>query len=238
MTVSCTYNGETYSDTVEITVESNQDVPSVTVKEAIDATVGETVSVKGIVGPSLVNQVGFYLIDETGIIAVRCTADVMATLRVGYEVVITGTRYTATKGGTNYFGQSCINDATIVANYYGEHEYCDDFFVQGTTIADFRNLDATVDYSTTVFVLKAYVEVQETTYYSSIKLSDGNGTTITLYSSSAKQYKFLQKYAGKEVTVEIAACNWNDKNFWAGCVLSVILEDGSKVVNELNFTND
>ena len=38
------------------------------------------------------------------------------------------------------------------------------------------------------------------------------------------------------ITIEVAACNWNDKNYYTGCVLAVITEDG-KILNELNFSN-
>ena len=58
---------------------------------------------------------------------------------------------------------------------------------------------------------------------------------VTLYCSSANQYKWLQAYAGQEITLEVAACNWNDKSFYAGCVLAVVNADGTKTINELNF---
>ena len=92
-----------------------------------------------------------------------------------------------------------------------------------------------VDYTTTVFVLKATVTVEEAAYYSNIYLTDANGTQLRLYCSSANQYNWLKAFAGQEVTVEVAACNWNDKNYYTGCVLSVVTEDG-KVCNELNFS--
>ena len=62
----------------------------------------------------------------------------------------------------------------------------------------------------------------------------GNKTTFGLYCSSAAQYSWLKAFAGEEVTMEITACNWNDKNYWRGCVLAVYTEDG-KVMNTLNF---
>lgn len=68
-------------------------------------------------------------------------------------------------------------------------------------------------------------------------ITDESGNKVTLYCSSGKQYGFLKQFAGQEVTMELAACNWNNKTFWAGCVLSVITEDG-KVVNSLNFDNN
>ncbi|MBQ4111974.1 MAG: hypothetical protein IJD38_04165, partial [Clostridia bacterium] len=127
--------------------------------------------------------------------------------------------------------------ATVIANYYGQHAYDDSLFVTDKTLADFHNLDVTVDYSTTVFVVKATVNFQETAYYTNCNLTDANGNKVTLYCSSGKQYGFLKQFAGQEVTLELAACNWNNKTFWAGCVLSVITEDG-KIVNSLNFDNN
>jgi hypothetical protein len=124
----------------------------------------------------------------------------------------------------------------MVANYYGNYEYNTSNFVTDKTLADFYGLDVTVDYSTTVFVLKATVIEEGNAYSSSIKLTDGTNK-VTLYSSSAKQYGFLKEFVGQEVTVELAACNWNNKKFWAGCVLSVITEEG-KVINTLNFQHN
>ena len=236
VTVTATYGELTATDTVEITVNVTPSIDADNVKTAIDASVGETVTIKGIVGPSLVNKTGFYLIDETGVIAVQTTADVMATLQIGNEVVVQGTRDVKTKGGTTYFGQSNIYDATVLINYYGNHEYSTKTFVTDKTLAEVVALDLLVDYTTTVFVFKATVVLEETAYYSNIFLSDGNGTKLLLYSSSAKQYSWLNAYEGQEITVEVAPCNWNDKkDCYRGCVLAVVTEDG-KICNELNFT--
>ena len=71
-------------------------------------------------------------------------------------------------------------------------------------------------------------------YSSNIYLTDGS-TQVRLYCSSASQYSWLKQYAGQEVTVEIAACNWNSKNYYVGCVLAVINADGTKTLNTLNF---
>ena len=52
-----------------------------------------------------------------------------------------------------------------------------------------------------------------------------------------KLHSWLKVFAGQEVTVEIAPCNWNSKtDNYAGCVLAVRNADGSKTLNELNFT--
>lgn len=236
ITVSSSHNGKTFSKDVTISV----DIPVVevkypTVSEAISAQVGTTVTVKGIVGPSLVNKTGFYLIDETGVIAVQTTADVMATLEIGQEVVLEGVRHINTKGGTNYHGQTCLNNATVVTNNYGTHNYSTASFKGNISVADFYNLDVTKDFTTSVYTMKATVVVEETQFYTNIYLTDGT-TKVRLYCQNASsQYGFLKQYAGQEVTVEIAACNWNDKTYYVGCVLSVINADGSKTLNELNF---
>lgn len=237
ITIKASYNGAEYSETVTISVTVTQQVQTYpTVSDAIAASVGETVTVKGIVGPSLVNKTGFYLIDDSGVIAVLTDTDTLSTLKIGHEVVLQATRHNNTKGGTNYYGQTCLIDATVVTNNYGSHEYSTSTFVTGKTLSDFYNLDVMTDYSTTVFVLNATVEVEESKYYTKLVLTN-NGTTVELYCSDAKQYNWLKQYAGQEVTLEMAACNWNDKNFYKGCVLAVRLADGSKVVNELNFQN-
>ena len=234
VTVTGAYGGKEYRETIEITVTINADVDYVNVAGAIAANKGDTVTVKGIVGPSLVNKTGFYLIDETGVIAVQTDADTMATLQIGHEVVLEGVRHINTKGGTNYFGQSCINDAKVVSNAYGKHEYSTATFVTDKTLKQVYDLNPMTDYTTTVFVLNATVTVEEAQYYTNIYLTDGNGTQLRLYCSNAGQYSWLKAFAGQEVTVEVAACNWNDKNYYTGCVLSVVTEDG-KIFNELNF---
>ena len=100
-------------------------------------------------------------------------------------------------------------------------------------LKEFYDLDPLTDYTTTVFVLKATVLVEESAYYTNIYLTDGS-TKIRLYCSSAKQYGWLKEFSGQEITVEIAACNWNDKNYYTGCVLAVVTDTG-KILNTLNF---
>ena len=120
-----------------------------------------------------------------------------------------------------------------MVNYYGKHEYSTAKFVEGVTGQEFYALDKTVDYSTTVFVLTGTVKVIEETYSTKIKFTV-DGQDLTLYCSSANQYSWLTVYNGQEVTLEVAACNWNDKTYWAGCALAARTADG-KVLNTLNF---
>ena len=238
VTVSCTYGGKTYSQDVTISVTvTQQEQTYPTVAQTIATAPGGTVTVKGIVGPSLVNQTGFYLIDESGVIAIRTDAETMKTLKIGHEVVIQGTRSTILKPDkTGMFGQTCVDKATVVTNNYGSHTYSTATFVHGKTLADFYNLDPATDLTTTVYVMKAIVNLVDTGNFTRMDLIDGNGTSVSLYCSGAGQYSFLKQFAGQEVTVEIAPCNWNSKKYYAGCVLAVYT-DGGKVLNEFNFQN-
>ena len=234
ITVTGSYNGKTFSDSVTVTVTvADADAQYPTVSTAIAAAVGDKVTVKGIVGPSLVNKTGFYLIDETGVIAVETTAEILATLEIGYEVVLEANRGFNTKGESEY-GQICLKDATVLVNNYGSHEYSTASFAGDITVADFYNLDINTNYTTNVYTMKATVLVEESAYYTNIYLTDGT-TNVRLYCSSASQYNWLKAFAGQEVTVEIAPCNWNSKNYYTGCVLSVLNADGTRTLNTLNF---
>ncbi|MBQ9733106.1 MAG: hypothetical protein IJV74_02600 [Clostridia bacterium] len=237
VTVTATHGNNTYSDTVTITVVPNAEYETIDIADAVDAEVGTEVWVRGIVGPSLVNRSGFYLFDETGMIAiiVNDTA-VFEGLAIGQEVVIKGERdrFVKAENAATIAGQICISKATVEANYYGAHDYNTDFFITDKTLAEFYALDKGENHSTEVYVLKATVKLNETPYYTNLKLTDGT-VELTLYCSSANQYNWLKAYAGQEITVEIAPCNWNDKSYYAGCVLAVVNEDGTKVYNTLNF---
>ena len=233
VTVSCTYDGVTASKQLEISVEKPASYDSITVAQAIAKNVGDEVILHGIVGPSLVNKSGFYLFDETGMIAVVVEASQFEGLQIGHEIVIRAKRDCFKDAGKTHAGQTCVSGGEILANYYGNHDYSTDLFITDKTLADVYNLNVNEDHSTEVYVVKATVTVSETAYYSNIKLTDGN-ISLTLYCSSANQYSFLKQFNGQEVTLEIAPCNWNNKTFYAGCVLAVRTSDG-KIVNQLNF---
>ena len=235
VTITGTYGEYTYSATVEITVDAPVTVDYLTIEQAIASTVGDTISVKGIVGPSLVNRDGFYLIDDTGVIAIVVNdASVWEGLAIGQEVVISGTR-DKFNSGSKGFGVTCITSATVAVNYYGNYEYSTKSFITDKTLDDFYALNADEDHSTEVYVAKGTVVIQETSYYTNLKIQTPNGQQLSLYCSSANQYNWLKAYAGQEITVEIVPCNWNGKSYYAGCVIAVITSEG-KIYNELNFT--
>ena len=236
ITVTGSYDGKTYSTTVDINVSiATEEIPTISVGDAISSAVGEVVTVKGIVGPSLVNQNGFYLIDETGVIAVCMTDEELAKVQLGNEIIIRGTRAIRLKDGSTVFGHSNLDACEILVNNYGSYEYSTATFIEGKTPEFFYNLNANEDHTTEVYVLTATVTVEEAQYYSNIYVTSGS-VKIRLYCSSAGQYSWLKAYAGQEVTLEMAPCNWNAKDYYTGCVLSVTLADGTQVFNTLNFS--
>ena len=226
-----------YQKTVSIEVLNPDQMDTITVAQAIEADVDDTVLVRGIVGPSVVNKNGFYLFGEDGSMIAVLVKDVseFKGLKIGHEIILEGRRERHVKDKTQqeYAGQSCLMDGDVIVNLYGETEYSTAKFTEKTA-AEFRALDNAVDYSTSVFVVEATVSVIETGFYTALEVKDGN-TKITLYCSSANQYAWLKKYSGQKITMEIAACNWNDKEYWRGCAIAVRLADGTKEYNTLNF---
>lgn len=239
VTITAEYNGNKETATVEIIVKSTAEYKYISVGEAIKANVGDIITVKGIVGPSVVNKSGFYLISDDGVIAVIVNADAFEDLSIGDEVILKGKRENymdPEKGDSSVrFGQTCIVDAEILVNNYGENEYSKETFVTDKTLKDFASLKITEDHTTTVYVLEVKVEVVETAYYTNINIVDNDGNKVLLYSSSAAQYNWIKEFAGKTITVEMIACNWNNKkDNYRGCILAVYGEDGT-IYNTLNF---
>ena len=239
VTVSSTYEGETYSETVTIEVAANLDVEYITVAEAIATPYDTDVVVKGIVGPSLVNRNGFYLFGEDGSMIAVIVNDMaeFEGLEIGHEIVLSGMRERFIKDDTyTTYGQDAIVNGVVIANYYGNHEYSTEKFITDKTLADIKALDVTESHSTKVYVVTVVVTFIETDFYTSLKIEQ-DGVELPLYCSSAKQYNWLKDFDGQTITVEIAPCNWTDKkDNYRGCVLAVVTEDG-KIYNTLNFGN-
>ena len=235
ITVTSNYGDVSYSKEIEITVDIAEDeIDHINVIDAINAENNTTVTVKGIVGPSLVNQVGFYLIDESGAIPVKVSSDIMNTIELGYEIIVTGTRTITKDGG----GQICIDNVTIAANYYGSHDYSTESFIKDATIDDIKAITDSASATTGVYVVTALVSKTSTQQgsYTNVTFNVGG---LLLYTGNAKQYSWLESFFAEgetsaTLTVELALCDWNAKGL-KGCVLAVVLEDGTKVLNTLNF---
>lgn len=234
ITVSAKYKDFTYSQKVTVTVHKIN-IESISVTEAIAAAVGDTVTVRGIVGPSLVNQTGFYLVDDGAVIAVRVKdASVFEGLKVGHEVIVSGKR-DLFKGSETFHGETCISDGEIAVNLFGEHEYSTKSFKNGT-LEEIKTLPVTEDHTTEVYVITAKIKFVYAQYYTNAYIvTDEDDKGLILYSKNAgTQYGWLKDLDGKEVTLEVAPVMWNGKSIGL-CVLAVRNADGTKTVNELNF---
>lgn len=236
ITVTATYGDVTATKEIELTVSKPITYDSITVLEAINTADDTEVIVKGIVMSSLVNQNGFYLNDGTGVIAVvfANVAD-LDLISLGNEVIIKGTKDHKVKDSYTGKGQINIYNAELLVNNYGNHEYDTSTFITGKTVNDLYNLSINEDHSTDVYIIEGIVKFNVSAYFTSVSITNEDGSvSLTLYSSSAAQYSFLEAFADQKVTLEIAACNWNSKNYYATCVVSVI-SGGIKVVNNSNF---
>ena len=241
VTVTAEYNGNTTSKTIAIEYKQAQSFDFISVADAVVTPDDETVVVKGIVGPSVVNKSGFYLFGEDGsMIAVLVkNASQFEGLNVGNEIILTGKRerYVDESKKDTRFGQSSIVDAEILVNYYGNHEYSTAKFITDATIKEVYDLDAMEDHSTEVYVLTGKLNIPSSNR-ETVSLTDVNGNELKFYHSSPSQYSFLSAYSGQEVTIEVAVCNWNNKTYWRGCAIAIRLADGTKIVNQLNFTSN
>ena len=237
VTVTATLGDVTATATVVVENAEAPNIEYITVSDAINAADEEIITVKGIVGPSLVNQTGFYLFGEDGsVIAVKVLDTTQFEgLSIGNEVILTGKREIQKKddAATNYYGQTCIEDATIVVNNKGSYDYPTDKFITDKTIEEITGYPITEDHTTEVYVLTGTLTFP--TGYGQPAINDDKGNKIGFYCSGVGQYSFLQEYAGQEVTLEVVICNWNGKTYWTGCAIAIRLADGTKIVNQLNF---
>lgn len=237
VTITATYGAITATKTLTIEVVENPASSAMTVKQAIATEIGTVVTVKGIVGPSLVNKVGFYLMDGESLIAIETTEAQMSQISIGNEVVVKGTRYMNKKDATYTTGQTCINKAEIIANFYGNHELPTSYFKESSG-AEFRALNINEDHTTEVYVFNGKFEFFGNQFYKSLAITATDGTKVDVYNANAGQYSSITNNIpdGAEVTIAIVPCNWNSKtDYYRGCVLYVILSDGTVVYNMANF---
>lgn len=221
----------TYEGKVTIDVVEPPKVTTITVDEAIKSADDTKVTVKGIVAASIVNKVGFYLVDETGLIAIQMTAEALKGIELGNEVIIEGIK-THIGGSDSAVGQIVIDKAEVLINYKGNHEYSTASFKTGKTLEDFMDLDKLVDYSTEVYVFEATIFYEETPFFTRYQIRDGD-LQMNIYSSSGSQLGFLTPFQNQKVTIEFTVVNWNGKG-WSGSIISVT--DGTtKAVSDQNF---
>ena len=233
--MTVTYNGKELSYETVVTVKEAQTFETITVSEAVASEDGTVVTVKGIVVSSLVNQVGFYLSDDTGLIAVVGSAEQINELAPGNEVVIKGTKSHKVKDGYTGKGQINIYNAEVLANYYGNHPYDTSKFNTTTTFQEIYDFNVNDEHSNEVYVLEGRVRFIESGYSKQVKLESLDGSVqLTLYCSGSGQYAFVKDYVDQVGTFEFAVCNWNSKTYYAGCLISATFGD-VKLINDLNL---
>lgn len=233
-----------FSKTMDIKIVKPVDLSSaVNVKAAIDASKGTELLVKGVIGPSLVNKNGFYLIDETGSLAVVMNStDELKGLQIGQTVYIKGKRdlFASSRKGTPSYFESCMTGCQIVKNEFGNVDYSTASFIKGKTLADLIALPVTDNYHTAeVYVITAGLKFVSTKNYSNAYLKDGDSEMRLYCTNAAGQYQWIKSYVDdtKTYTMEVAVCNWNNKNYYTACLLSITDSDGNKVMNTLNFNS-
>lgn len=245
ITVTGHLDGQTdFSKTMNIKITKPVDVSlAVNVKAAIDASKGTELLVKGVIGPSLVNKNGFYLIDETGSLAVVMNStDEFNGLQIGQTVYIKGKRdlFASARNGTPSYFESCMTGCQIVKNEFGNVDYSTASFIKGKTLADLIALPVTNNYHTAeVYVITAGLKFVSTKNYSNAYLKDGDSEMRLYCTNASSQYQWINPYVDdtKTYTMEVAVCNWNNKNYYTACLLSITDSNGNKVMNTFNFNS-
>lgn len=245
ITVTGHLDGQTdFSKTMDIKIVKPVDVSSaVNVKAAIDASKGNELLVKGVIGPSLVNQYGFYLIDETGSLAVVMNSrDELNGLQIGQTVYIKGKRdlFASARNGTPSYFESCMTGCQIVKNEFGNVDYSTASFIKGKTLADLIALPVTDNYHTAeVYVITAGLKLVANKNFSNAYLKVGDSEMRLYCTNASSQYQWINPYVDdtKTYTMEVAVCNWNNKNYYTACLLSITDSNGNKVMNTLNFNS-
>ena len=240
VTLKGAYNGKNASIVIQVKVE-NVDLPeTLTVAEVIDTADNETVTVRGIVMSSLVNQTGFYLNDGTGVIAIRTDKTTIGNIELGNEVVMQGVRKHVVKDGSSNKGQSCVDNATLVANLMGKNAYDTSTFITDKTLDElvdaYKNAQATIDLTTNVYVVECQLRKNAGGYSTNYYLSNAaHDKEFYLYAGSGGQYADFDAFSdGRTFTATFMLCDWNTKSEYRACLISA--SDGTTtVVNSLNF---
>lgn len=237
ITITAENSGYIAESSIEIEVKEPETYTTIGVKEAIDTNDDTEVIVKGIVAASTVNQDGFYLVDETGVIACLGPISEVSLLSVGDEVIVKGTkihRLNSEYAGSTV-GQIVINDCTILLNNYGNHEIPTNSFDTSHTLADLSGFSKLEDHTAQVYEITGVIHFIDSNFYTSVVLKSADGSiSMNIYSSSGNQYKDFSEFFGKEVTLTVCICNWNSKKHQIAILYAT---DGvTTIYNTLNFT--
>lgn len=235
--ITATYGDYEVSEDIVVKVEELEEIEFVDVKGAISASDSDEVTVKGVIASSLVNKQGFYLVDDTGLIAVEVNdSSMLKEVNVGNEVIVKGVKEHQKKEGKTNIGQAVVAKAELVVNLYGDNEYSTATF-EDISFDDLYALtgDVNTDNTSKGYRVKARIVKDSAIYYTNFKLGNGS-KTINFYAGNGEtQYGYLlNDLVNQEVTVEVAICNWNSSDYCALTIIAVVTETG-KLVNTCNW---
>jgi len=244
VTVTCTatYLGTVATSQKVIKISSAVVENALTAKEAIDAKVGDEVVVRGVAGPSTINQKGFYLIDDTGAIAIRTTEEAMGKISLGDEVVFKGIRTNVKAEEGKNVGQIAIDQAELVTNLFGNHQYSDKSFITDKSIEEIQALTANplVHQTAQIYRTKCYLRREVTNFATKYYIGNADfSKEIYNYAGNRYQFAMFDEFLSddtvkKELECEFALVNWNAKTYYVACLMSATYQ-GKKIVNTYNY---
>ena len=135
------------------------------------------------------------------------TKDALKESQLGNLVIIKGTKKHV---GVldNAVGQIVVDNAKILQNLKGEHEYSTESFKSGKDLSYFKDLNKNIDHSTTSYTLEVTIKYVGNQFYSRYDLYDEvNDITMPIYCSNASQLTFLEPYKGQKVTIDFTVVN-------------------------------
>ena len=222
-TITATASLGSYSASSSFDVEvASPSFAAKTVKEAVDAEEGDEITVKGVVMGKVLNKVGFYVGDDTGVIAVQLSSkDDLSKVETGDEVIVKGKRtFTGAKG--NYTGQINLSLSSVLAITSKGNSYSH-ASIQEVSFEDLVSYDMNTNRTAELFRVNAYATIYTNSrgysmfeFFADEASSKNGGQYLKVYTGNNDQYAFLESMNGKQVTVELALCYWN----WNGKYLS------------------
>lgn len=238
---SVTFDGATGTATKEIEIVEKPKVPATPIAEVKEMEDGSEVTIEAVVAKvtykSSMTPQGLFLADETGTIVLRCEdnkLDLIADIKDGNKVVVKGTVAHYVKNADNasnagYSGDLQLTNPEIIDVDTNVHEIPATSYTQ-SSITEIMNTLPSTNLSSAMFVVRAKVVKNQNTYATSYNLAevDGGAASLPLYSqNSGNDFKWLDEYAGQEVTIIVAIQNLNLKasgSHWRGLPIKVITE--------------
>lgn len=222
--VKAEYGDVSLTKSINVTYENVTD-GAISVKDAIDTEVGTEIKVRGVVAARTVSKIGVYLIDESGVMSCLLTSnDELNKLNNGDEVVLSGKR--------NVFKdhQIILDGSTVLGVLSTGNTYSTASFEEKTIpqiLEGYTDADTAKVYKTSAYVFKTDAAYPQIRFYENeAALKEEESVYLWMHSSTSANFEFLEEFVGKQVTMEVAMVNWNNKV--KCCPIS--LNDGEKTI--------